>query len=277
MLKAGQIQTLKVEQLSKKGAVLTDGEENIILSNEETPKGTKVDDELEVFLYVGQEKRMIATLKKPYACAEEVAYLKVVSKTKFGAFVDWGLPKNLLIPFSEIDDPLFIGDYYPVFVYLDRATERMVASTNLAKFIKNRASDLIEGDQVDLMVVKDTTLGFRVVVNNRHWGMLFHSDVFQPVKLGDKLPGYIKQVREDFKLDVVLQQQGFRNALPPAQETIMKALDQTKDGFLPYYDKSPPEEIKKVFKMSKKLFKKAIGGLYKERLIVIEEKGIRRK
>ncbi|MBS2098504.1 CvfB family protein [Carboxylicivirga linearis] len=270
----GKYNTLRVIKEVDFGIYL-DGAENgeILLPTRYVPKNTNVDDELEVFIYLDSEDRVIATTEKPFATVGEFAFLQVKSVNKVGAFLDWGLMKDLMVPFREQEEKMEEGKYYPVYVYLDEESNRIVATSKMYTVLNNLLPEYEPGQEVDLFVYDKAEIGYKVVVNNLHSGMIYHSQLFQPIKLGDRLKGFVQKVREDDKIDISLQKPGYEAVEGQAAE-ILNLLKE-KGGFLAVSDKSPADLIYKVFKMSKKSFKKAIGTLYKQRLIVIEKEGIK--
>nr|WP_319397807.1 S1-like domain-containing RNA-binding protein [uncultured Carboxylicivirga sp.] len=271
----GKYNTLKVVKEVDFGVYLDGGEEygEILLPTRYVPENTQVDDELEVFIYLDSEDRVIATTEKPFAIVGEFALLQVKSVTKVGAFLDWGLMKDLLVPFREQEEKMEEGKTYPVYIYLDEESNRIVATSKLYTVLNNLLPDYEVGQEVDLFVYAKADIGYRVVVNDLHSGMLYHNQLFQPIKLGDKLKGFVQKVREDDKIDVALQKPGFEAIEGQAGEVLN--LLKERGGYLAVSDKSPAELIYKMFKMSKKSFKKAIGTLYKQRIITIEEEGIK--
>ena len=275
MLEIGKTNTLKVVKEVDFGLYLDGGEEfgEILIPSRYVPEDTEVDHYLDVFIYLDSEDRIIATTEEPYAEVGQFAYLKCVGTTKFGAFLDWGLSKDLLVPFREQAHEMVEGLSYFVRVYLDEETERIVASSKTNQFLDNSPHDFEIGDEVDLIIGTRTDLGVRVVVNQKHSGLLYHNEIFEQIKPGMKTKGFVKKVREDEKLDISLQAAGYEKVEGIAGE-ILDRLHQA-GGFLEVNDKSSPESIKHVFGISKKVFKKAIGALYRERLIKIESDGIR--
>ncbi len=272
----GKYNTLRVVKEVDFGLYLDGGElGEILLPLRYVPENTTVDDELEVFIYLDSEDRVIATTEKPYATVNEFAYLQVNAVTKFGAFLDWGLMKDLFVPFKEQEAKMVEGNYYPVYIYLDDETDRLVATAKIYRILNNKIPEYEPGEEVDLFVYEKTDLGFKVVVNGLHSGMIYDNQLFQPVNIGDRLKGYVQKVREDDKIDVTLQRTGYDSIEGQAKE-ILDILKE-KGGYLAISDKSPADMIYHVFKMSKKSFKKAIGTLYKQRLIIIEDEGIKLK
>lgn len=274
-MEIGQFNILTVKRRAPNGVYLgEDGSEQEVLLpkkfvNDKMVEGTKG----RVFIYADSEDRPIATTQKPYAVAGEVACLAVKDVTPIGAFLDWGLDKDLFLPFAEQKGTLVPGQKWAVYVYVDRANGRIVATQNLHKFIKNREVDLKEHQEVEIVVVEETPIGFKVVINNKHWGMFYKNETFETVAVGDKRTAWIKRFREEGKIDVALQKQGLA-AAGDAREVILEKL-RASNGKLMLSDKSSPEEIYAQLNLSKKNFKKAIGMLYKEMKIVIEPDYIR--
>lgn len=245
----------------------------ILMPKRYVPENCQVGDTVEVFIYLDSEDRLVATTDKPYVMVGEFAKLKVVSKTAIGAFLDWGLPKDLLAPFREQQLKMEEGKSYLVYVYLDDESQRIVASSKLDKFVDNIPVDYEVGEEVDLIIAGQTDLGYKAIIDNSHWGLIFKNEVFQPLKIGDKLKGFIKNIRPDEKIDLSLEKAGYEKIDSISQSVLDKLKE--ANGYLPFNDKSDPEVISKTFGISKKNFKKAIGALYKQRLINIEDQGIR--
>lgn len=277
MIEIGKINTLKVVKEVDFGLYLDGGEAfgEILIPTRYVPEDTEVDHYLDVFIYLDSEDRLIATTEEPYAQVGDFAFLKCVSTTSFGAFLDWGLPKDLLVPFSEQAHDMVEGLSYFVRVYLDEETERIVASAKTNQFLDNIPHDFEEGDQVDLIIGTPTELGMKVIVNGQFSGLIYHNEIFTPVKPGMRTIGFIKKIREDEKLDIALQEEGYAKVEGVAGEILDKI--KKSGGYIELNDKSSPESIKHVFGISKKVFKKAIGALYKDRIITIEPEGIRLK
>lgn len=276
MVEIGRTNTLKVVKEVDFGIYL-DGDDlgEILLPKRYVPEGTEVDHYLDVFIYIDSEDRVIATTDEPKAEVGEFAVMKVKENTKVGTFLDWGLTKDLLVPFKEQREEMNEGQSYLVHVYLDDETERIVASTKINRFLDNIPAEYEEGQEVDLIVANKTSLGHNVIINEVHSGLIYENEIFQPIKPGQKLKGFIKKLREDEKIDVSLQKAGYERIEGVAGEILQKL--EKAGGFLEANDKSTPESIKHMFGISKKAFKKAIGALYRERLIIIEDKGIRLK
>ncbi|MPQ47698.1 GntR family transcriptional regulator [Marinifilum sp. N1E240] len=270
----GQYAELKVAKLVDFGVFL-EGEDEalILLPNQYVPAKTQIDDTIKVFIYRDSEDRIIATTLTPKAIAGEFAVMKVKSVTNVGAFLDWGLAKDLLVPFSEQRDKLQEGLSYLVFVYIDESTGRIVATAKIEKILKDVELSYNEGDEVDILVGKKGDLGFQVLINDDALGIIYKNEIFGHLKTGDKRKAYIKKLRPDGKIDISLQQQGYQNEVPKSGQQILDML-KDEEGFLPLNDKSSPDDIYYTLKMSKKNFKKAIGLLYKQKLITIEDAGI---
>lgn len=273
MAKIGSYNTLQVVRKVHFGVYL-DGKEHgeILLPSRYVPEQCSPGDKVKVFLYYDSEDRLIATTERPLAEVGSVAWLTAVAVNSFGAFLDWGLPKHLLVPFSEQYPRMRRGHAYLVYVYLDKRTQRIVASSRLNKFITAQPKDLTQGQQVKLIIGDKTTLGYKAVINNRSWGVLYHTEIFQPLQPGQKLPGFVKQIRADGKIDLCLQKPGY-DTIAEVSDHIVEKL-KAHNGFLPVNDSSPPELIYRQFRVSKKTFKKAIGALYKARRITLEQDGI---
>jgi len=273
MFTLGEYHTLNIVRDTEPGLFLADNEGNeVLLPNKYKPEAFDIGDEIEVFLYLDHEERPVATTLKPYIKLDEFAYLKCVETTDIGAFMDWGLEKNLFVPFKEQVTKMRKGDWYLVFCYLDDLTERLVASSKVNNFLINSELTVEPFEEVDLIVSNPTDLGWNVIINQLHQGLLYKDEVYQELQTGDKLKGIIKKIRPEGKIDVALQRPGYRSIEPNAQE-ILTALE-VKGGFLRLSDNSSPEEIKRQLHMSKKSFKRAVGTLYKKRMIEIKEDGI---
>lgn len=273
MADIGKLNRLKVLKEVDFGVYLDGGNHGeILLPRRSVPNHCRIDDIIEVFIYLDSEDRIIATTDKPYACVGEFAFLKAVSVTSVGAFLDWGLPKDLLAPFGEQQETMTEGKFYTVFVYLDK-TERIVASSKLEKFLDDHPGDLSKGEEVDLLVCRRTDLGFNAIINNSCWGVLYKNEIFQKLEEGQKVRGYIDKIRKDQKIDLSLNKIGQENIDALSQKII--ELLKKQGGFLKITDKSSPKIISEMFGASKKSYKKAIGSLYKKRIINLEEDGIR--
>ena len=273
MIKLGSHNTLKVLRSTSIGLFLGDDEETeILLPNKYVPKDFKINDEMEVFCYLDNEERPIATTLKPKIVRDGFGYLEVAEVGNFGAFLDWGLEKHLLVPFREQVQRMEEGKKYLVHCYLDEESMRLTATSKIDRYLSNANVDYEANAEVDLMVYRKTPLGWEVIVDNKHKGLIFDSDIFKPVKIGTQLKGYVKKVRDDHKIDISLQPIGAK-MLEPTAKMILDKL-QENNGFLPLHDKSTPEEIKKELHLSKKAFKKGVGILYRQRKIILQEDGI---
>ncbi len=275
MLSIGKINTLTVVKKQGPDIYLDNGvSAKVLLADKRPPEHCELGDSLDVFVYVDTEGHLAATTKKPFAQVDEIAWLKVVSLNYIGAFLDWGLPKDLLVPFSEQHHELEVGRSYLVKVFLDEQN-RLAATTKIEQFIADEiAEDDLDtfkvGQKVSLIIEEKTDLGLKAVINHSHWGMLYHNELFQPVRKGQTIDGYIKQIREDGKIDLVLQEPGYGKVVS-LTDKILNKLHQN-NGVLNLSDKSPPEAIYAAFGVSKKVFKQAIGSLYKQKLITIDDK-----
>jgi len=273
MIRIGEYNTLRVDRILEQGAYLEDEDNrSVLLPKRYVPPGTKLEDNLEVFIYNDSEDRVIATTDTPKIFLDDFAMLKAVSNTKFGTFMDWGLAKDLLIPFREQNKELQEDYYYLIFLYLDEETNRLVGSNKISKYLDNRDLEIKAGDEVDLIIWSKTDLGVKVIINGIHLGMVYHNEVFTDLKMGERRKGFVKLIRDDNKIDVSLQKIGYGNIEPNAKLILEKL--QENEGFLPLNDKSDPALISTMFGMSKKTFKKSIGALYKSRTIQIKKDGI---
>jgi len=273
LLKIGDYNTLKVSHKTDFGFYLDsrDGY-NILLPNKYVPSGLKEGDEIEVFVYTDSEDRPIATTQKPLARAGEFACLMVRDVNDTGVFLDWGLEKNLLLPYSEAPRDLKPGHKCVVYVSLDKASKRIFASAKFDKHIEKKEIALSEGQAVKLMVARFTPNGVLAIIDDKYAGIIYESEIFEKINIGDKLSGFVKKVRPDNKIDLTIRK-GARDEVEAAKNKIMAKLLE-KDGFLKLNDKSSPDLIKQRLQMSKLTFKKAIGGLYKDRKILIGPEGI---
>lgn len=276
MIELGKYNDLEVVKALDFGVYLDGGEAGeILLPIRYVPNLTAIGDVLKVFIYRDSEDRLIATTETPLATVGEVARMRCKQLTNIGAFMDWGLMKDLLVPYSEQDLKAEEGRFYLTYVYLDETTERIVGSFKLRKHLnKDEAPPYSIGDAVDVLIGGPGDLGTTVVVENQYWGMVYQNETFRKLYHGDRLKGYVKAIRPDNKIDISLQPLGFDNANTVAVERVLRALDRA-NGFLPLTDKTDAEVIYQSVQLSKKAFKKAIGSLYKERKITIEDGGIR--
>lgn len=245
----------------------------ILLPNKYVPESAEIGDLLKVFCYLDYEERPIATTLTPTVIRHKFGFLQVVEVNNIGAFMDWGLQKHLLVPFSEQREKMKEGQWYVVHCYLDDISFRLVASNKLDKFLNNDELTVRERQEVDLLFTRLTDMGWEVIIDHVHKGLVFRNEIFQSVAVGDITKGYIKNIRPDNKIDVSLQPLG-EKILEPAANKILERV-KAHGGFLPLHDRSDPVQIKKELQMSKKTFKKGIGTLYKERKITIQEDGIK--
>ena len=268
----GVFNTLTIARLTKVGLFLTDGKDDVLLPLKYVPKVYEIGEEIAVFIYLDHEERIVATTLQPYITVDDFAFLRVNYTNTFGAFLDWGLEKDLFVPFKEQARPMEKGKRYLVYAYLDEKSNRIVASSRTNKFLSNDELTVTQGEEVDLIISHITELGINVIINKLHKGLLYANEVYKDIRTGDKHVGYIKNIRPDNKIDVSLQKLGYESIEPNAQ-IILDELRASR-GFLRLNDDSHPEDIKTVLKMSKKTFKKAIGSLYKEKKIDIRPDGI---
>lgn len=273
MIEIGKYNTLTIDRDTQVGLFLTDGKEDVLLPNKYVPKVFEMGEEITVFVYLDHEERPVATTLQPYILLNEFGLLRVNYTNQIGAFLDWGMEKDILVPFKEQARPMEKGKRYLVYLYMDEKTNRLVASSKTNQFLSNDNLTVEVGEEVDLIVSHITELGINVIINEQHKGLIYKDEVYDDaIRTGDKLRGYIKAIRPDNKIDVALQKQGFESIEPNAE----KILDELRAnrGFLRLNDASHPEDIRTVLKMSKKTFKKAIGVLYKQQQIEIKEDGI---
>lgn len=274
MIEQGKWRELNILKRAVVGLYLSDesGEE-VLLPNKYCAEEMKPGEKVKVFIYRDSEGRKVATTLTPKISLHEFALLKVNAVTGVGAFLDWGLEKDLMVPFREQKQKMEEGRWYIVYLDLDEKTDRLFASNRLERYIQNDELTVKEGDEVALVIQQKTDLGYAVIINHMHKGLVFDNEVFKEIRIGDQLKGFVKKVREDKKIDISLQVLGFRDANDANSELILKQLKEN-DGFLPITDKSTPEDISAQFGISKKAFKKSLGALYKQRLIEIQPTGI---
>uniref|UniRef100_UPI00404A631C CvfB family protein n=1 Tax=Flavobacterium sp. TaxID=239 RepID=UPI00404A631C len=272
MIPIGLYHTLSIVRNTSVGLFLSDGTNEILLPLKYVPENPQIGDSIHVFVYLDHEERPVATTLEPFITLNQFAWLRVTHINQFGAFMDWGLEKDIFVPFKEQARPMQEGHRYMIYLSLDAQTNRLIGSSKLNQFLDNENITVSVGDSVDLIVTHITELGTNVIINQKHKGLIYHNEIFQPVRPGDVMKGFIKTIRPDGKIDVSLEKLG----LERIEENAQKILDllQKGRGFLPLNDNSNPEDIKSVLHMSKKTFKKAIGTLYKEKLITIRENGI---
>jgi len=273
MIEIGKYNTLRIVAKNSDGLSLSDGDSEILLPYLDVPKDAELGDDLSVFVYVNKEGRKVATTQQALAEVDDFAFLTVVDATDDGAFLDLGIGKDVYVPVREQKRPMQTGQGYVVYLYLDESNQRMLASSRLDKFIEEEDFEFDEGDEVSLLISEQTDLGFNAIINNRYIGLLYHNELFANLQAGDKRKGWIKKVRVEGKIDLTLQPTGYGHILD-TKEVILKELKEN-GGKLALGDKSTPEEIYAYFQISKSAFKKAIGGLYKERLITITDEEIK--
>ncbi|MGZ0014589.1 CvfB family protein [Yeosuana sp. AK3] len=273
MIHLGALNTLEIIREAVQGLYIADEEGNeVLLPNRYVPENFKIWDKIEVFVYLDNEERPVATTDKPYVQLNDFAVLRCNEVNDFGAFLDWGLVKELFCPFKEQAFKMKPGGWYLIYCYIDEKTNRLVASSKTNNFLDNNKLTVNEFDEVDLIVSHPSEIGMNVIVNKIHSGLIYKDAIFKDLSIGDKLKGIVKKIRPGNKLDISLGQIGYRNIEPNA-ELILQSLQDNR-GYLNLTDKSNPEEIKESLQMSKKNFKKAIGTLYKQRLIDIKPDGI---
>jgi len=275
MITLGDYNELTIVKEVEFGIYLDGEDTEILLPKKFVPETAKVGDKLTVFLYRDSMDRLIATMLKPVAKIGECAFLRVKDVNQAGAFLDWGLEKDLFVPFREQKERMKVGDSHVVFIYLDERTDRLAASPDLNGFMEKENIELTENEEVNLIVYRITDLGYSVVINNKYLGVAYHDDVYKNVNIGDKLTGYIKKVRDDKKIDVSLRKFGMAE-VDDSKKVILDEL-QKWGGSLGLSDNSSPDLIKDRLNMSKKTFKKAIGGLYKDGKIELTDAGIKLK
>lgn len=274
MIHTGQTQELMILRGSEPGLYLGDGQGNeVLLPNKYVPEHFNFGDAIRVFVYRDSEDRQVATNLEHKFKLGGFAPLKVSAVTRNGAFVDIGLEKDLLVPFAEQERKLEEGRWYVVYMGLDEKTDRLYGSTQIERHLDNAELTVAEGDAVELLVYGRSDLGWSVIVNGRHQGLLHNSEVFKPIAIGDRIPGFIKHVRPDHKLDITLQAMGYRQYNDANVELLAKRIRQ-QGGFLTLTDKSAPEEIQHELGISKKAFKQALGALYKARQVRLDQDGI---
>ena len=274
MIQLGKTNTLIILRDTPPGMYLSDGGEDVVLLPKKFIEPEfKINDQIEVFVYKDSENRLIATRYKPYVEINEFAFLNVTEINKVGAFLDWGLEKDLFVPFKEQKIKMVEGSSYVVYVYLDELTERIVASGKVNKFINNEVLEVEQGDEVNLLVYNKTDLGFTCIINSIHKGLIYHNDLFTDLAVGDSTKGYIKLIREGNLIDLSLQNLGFKHVLSSTDQ-VLKYLKEN-NGFMNLTDKTSPDIIERKFNMSKATFKKAIGVLYRQRKVILQEDGVK--
>lgn len=275
MIKLGKYNELEIAREVDFGVYVTDGEGvEILMPQKYVPAGAKVGEKLRCFVYQDSEARLIATTEHPYAQVGEFASLQINSVNQVGAFADWGTSKELLIPHREQPKEMEEGRRYLIYIYVDEVSGRIAGTARLDKYLDNVPASYENNEEVEILVWKSTPLGYKVIINNSHTGLIYNNQIFRPVHIGERLRAWVKEVREDEKIDLSLQPMGYRNVIDSAEQQLLRALH-LRGGKLPLTDKSDPAEIAEVLQMSKKNFKKAVGALYKEKRIALEADGIR--
>ena len=274
MIHIGEFNTLEILRDTEPGMFLGDTEGNeVLLPNRYVEDVFKVGDDVEVFIYLDNDERLVAVTDEPHITKGDFAVLRCNAVNDYGAFLDWGMVKELFCPFKEQAFPMKKGGWYLVHCYLDEKSERLVASSKTNRFLDNTELTVEEFEEVNLIVSHPSDFGMNVIINKQHMGLIYKDNIFQELSIGDRLKGIVKKIRPGNKLDIALGQIGYRNIEPNAKK-ILDTLDDNS-GYLPLHDKSSPEAIKEALEMSKKNFKKAIGTLYKQKQITIEKDGMR--
>ena len=274
-LKIGRYNHLIIESRSDFGLYLSSHEERVLLPNKYVTDDLTIGDSLEVFVHTDSEDRLVATTLKPAGIVGDFVFLKAKDVTSFGTFMEWGLEKDLLVPKNSQQDSMSPGKKYLTKICLDKETQRVYGTTQISVNCDQNIKDLKVGQQVDLIIHSITKIGIMAVINNRYYGMLYLNEIYQDVSIGDTCIGYIMRLREDKKIDLTLKKPGYESVKGSAQKIV--AILKKSGGFIPCHDKSPPEDIKRFFSMSKKEFKKAVGGLYKKGILELKKDGIRLK
>jgi len=273
MLHLGIKNTLRILRGTGVGMFLGDEEGNdVLLPKKYVPENAIVGEDIEVFIYRDSEDRIIATNLEPKIQLNQFACLQVKSVTAIGAFLDWGLEKDLFVPFREQNKKMEEGRWYAVYLYLDEETDRLVASCKVNRYFEKEKIDLLIGQEVDLLIFEETDLGLNAVINNKYKGLIYENEIFQRIKIGTRTKGFVKNLRDDNRVDLSLQKQGYANVEPNAARILDKL--KSNNGFLDLTDKSDSNYVMYQLEMSKKTFKKAVGALYRQKIIRIEEDGI---
>ena len=273
MVAIGQYNDLRIISKTDMGLILTEGDKDVLLPYNEVPKNIEIGDNINVFVYVQKDGRLIGTTKKPLACVSDFAYLTVVDDNEDGAFMDLGLGKDIFVPSREQKRPMFKGDSHVVYIFLDESNDRMVASSKLLNFVEVDDINLEEGDEVSLLIVDRSDLGYNAIIDNKYIGLLYANELFDTLNPGEIRKGWIKKIRVEGKIDLSLQPMGYGHILD-TKDNLLNELKQA-GGIISLGDKSSPDDIYERFKISKNAFKKVIGGLYKDRLITISDHEIK--
>ena len=274
MVEVGKMNKLAISRNSDFGLLL-DGEQlgEILIPKRYVSNAWKEGDDVDVFVYLDSEDRLTATTERPKAQVGEFVLLRCTDATPIGAFLDWGLPKDLFVPFREQRMKMRQGESYLVYIYFDNASERIVASAKLDKFLASSTHFYKNGEEVELIAWQKSDLGYKFIINNERWGMVFDNEIFQAIQRGRKLKGFIKKVRPDGRIDLALSKPGYER-VSLLTDVILNHL-KANGGFMPITSKTPPQQINALFSVSKKTYKNAIGALYKQRMITIEDDGVR--
>lgn len=272
MIDIGKMNKLTISRMVEFGAYLSEGAEEVLLPRRYVPEDAVVGQEVEVFIYHDSQDRLVATTQTPVGVLGQVVWIEAVAITDFGAFMNWGLDKDLLVPLKEMKHKLEEGDWALVYLLSDPLTDRVIGSTKLERFMSQEPASFTEGQLVEGIIAGKSDMGYRVVINHTHWGLLYKTEVYQPLRKGEKVFVYIKKVREDGKIDLTLHKEGYKKVGDQSLQ-ILEAL-KSEGGFIAVTDKSPPETIYRLFGISKKSFKMAVGALYKKRLITLESDGL---
>lgn len=276
MIAIGKYHTLKVTRRVRHGAYLAaGGEAEVLLPTKYVPMEIREGEEIRVFVYLDNGGRPVATTLQPHCTVGDFAFLRVRQVNRMGAFLDWGVEKDLLVPYAEQSMKMEEGRSYVVHVFIDPKSRRIMASSRLRRYVQHHSVDLMEGEAVEMLISGKSQLGTLAIVNNRFQGLLYKSETYKVLRVGEKLKGYVKKVREDGKIDLSLQQIGYAHVDDNAQKILAHL--KIRDGFLDLHDKSDPDVIKRRMEMSKKTFKKALGQLYKEGLVELLPHGVRLK
>ncbi|MES2419288.1 MAG: S1-like domain-containing RNA-binding protein [Bacteroidota bacterium] len=273
MIAIGKYNNLKIAAKNKDGLSLSDGFREILLPYEDVPANFEIEDQISVFVFINKDGQTMATTKQARASVNDFACLTVVDVNEDGAYLDLGIGKDVYVPLREQKRPMHKGESYVVYVFLDESNQRMLASSRLSKFIEEEDLDIDEGDEVSLLISEKTDLGFNAIINNQYIGLLYYNELFSNLEVGDQRKGWIKKIRIEGKIDLSLQPQGYSHILD-TKDVLLKELREN-GGKINLGDKSTPDEIYERFQISKSAFKKAIGGLYKERIIVIGDHEIK--
>jgi len=273
LYQVGKYNTLKVLKEVEFGFYMDGGTEEILLPIRFAPKDLKAGDELEVFIYHDSENRLICTTHHPKGVLGDMVLLPVVDVSAQGAFMDWGLMKDLFVPLSQMESRMKKGESYLVLIYLDEKTGRLAASEKITEHLSNQNLTVKEHDEVDMIALKKTDIGYKMIINNKHLGVLHYNEVFRDLSFGEKVKGFVKFVRPDNKIDLAIGERGYKKVASEEQRIL--ELLKANNGYLPYHDKSAAEEIYAFFGMSKKLFKMTLGALYRQKKISMEQTGIK--